>query len=335
MNSVSLGDLSQSFLFQRRGVTLRTELTRLSDELATGQITNVRSATKGNYSYLSDLEHGIRVSSAYDVTASEAKQFAEGVQNALERFQMANTELANDLLRIVDSPASPVASQGSDYARNQLNLMFSALNSDVAGRNLFSGSATDLNPLTDVETFLTELETAVSGASNVADIRTAAQAWFDSATGFSVVTYQGSDTRVSPFKFSRNESVSVDVRANDAVFRDILMNAGLSAIADSGALNLDPAIQNEIHRESSLALLAGTDPIVSVRAAVGAAEERIDQLQARNSAEAIALEFARAELLQADPYETAKKLEGVRFQLESLYTITARFADLALVNYVR
>lgn len=335
MSNISLGDLSQSFLFQRRGVALRAELSQLADELATGQIGDVRTAMNGNYSYLSDLEHGMRIASAFEVSAAEATQFTEGVQNALERFQTANSNLADSLLRIVDVPASPVASQASETAKGQLELMFSALNSDIAGRNLFSGAATDVNALSDLDDFLAGLTSAVSGATSAADARLAAQTWMDSPAGFSSSVYQGADSFISPFQLSRDESVAFDLRADDAVFRGVLMNAGLSAIADQASLGFDDATINEIHRESSLALLASSDAIVGARARVGAVEERIDQLMARNAAQTTALEFARGELLQADPFETANRLEGVRFQLESLYTVTARFADLSLVNYVR
>ena len=335
MNNLSIGDLSQTFLFQRRSVALRSELTQLADELATGQIRDVRAAMNGNYSYLSDLEHEMRIADAFSIAGAEATQFSEGVQNALERFQTANADLADSLLRIADSPASPVASQGASIARGQLDLMFSALNSDVAGRNLFSGTATDVNALSDVETFLTALEGAVAGAATAADLETAARNWFNDPAGFEALVYQGADTFVSPFKLSKDEGVSFDLRADDEVFREVLLHSGLSALTDSATLGLDNATIKEVHGQTSFALLASSDAVVGLRARVGTIEERIDQLKARNAAEATALDFARRELLEADPFDVANRLEGVRFQLDSLYAVTARLSDLSLVNYIR
>ena len=54
MVSYGLGDLAQNFLLQRRGAALKTEMTRLNEELASGRISDVKSALAGNVSYLSD-----------------------------------------------------------------------------------------------------------------------------------------------------------------------------------------------------------------------------------------------------------------------------------------
>ena len=335
MNNTTLGDLSQSFLFQRRGVSLRTEVNSLANELASGQVNDVRTVLNGNYSYLTDLEHEMRTTDAYGVAAVEAAQFTDGVQAALERLQLTGAELADDLLHVADSPLDPVSTQGAEIARGQLGLMFSALNTDLAGRNLFSGNATDTAPLLDVDTLLTGLEAAVAGATTPADIRTAAQAWFDDPAGFTATMYQGSDEFASPFHLSRDESVQFGIRADDQAFRSLLMNTALSAITDSPALAYDQATVTALHREGGIALKQNTDEIVGLQARVGSVQERIEQLTVRNASEASALEFARTDLLSVDPFETATRLEDVRFQLESLYTVTARLSDLALVNFVR
>lgn len=335
MNYTNLGDLSQSFLFQRRGVALRTEVNTLASELASGQVSDVRTVLNGNYSYLSDIEHEIRTTDAYGVSAAEAEQFTNGVQAALERLQLSGSQLANDLIHIAESPLDPVATQGAEQARGQLNLMFSALNTDLAGRNLFSGNATDTRPLLDVDTLLADLEIAVTGATTPTDIRAAAQAWFDDPAGFSATIYQGSDDFASPFQMSRDESVQFDIRADDQAFRNLLMNTAVSALTDSPTLAYDSATITALHQEGGIALLQNSDQIVGLQARVGAVQERIEQLTVRNASEATALEFARTDFLSADPFETATRLEEVTFHLESLYTVTARLSDLALVNFVR
>ena len=65
------------------------------------------------------------------------------------------------------------------------------------------------------------------------------------------------------------------------------------------------------------------------------AEAQIDAAQARNANESFALQIARNDLVSADPYETASKLQETEAQLEMIYTITARMTRLSLLDYMR
>ena len=335
MNNVSFGDLAQSFLFQRRGVALRTEMSKLTDELASGQVSDVRSVLAGNYSYLSDLERDIKTTGAYGIAATEVRQYATGVQEAMERLQTAGSDLGTSLLNVSQSPLWPAVAQGAELAKGQLNMMLAALNSDLAGRNLFAGTATDVEPLNNMDTLLSALEVALAGAGTPQDIRDAAQDWFDDPAGFEATMYNGSNDSLAPFQLSRDETVQIDIRATDPAFKRLLMNTALAALADSAALAWDQGTMSAVFSDAGVGLINNSEQIVALRGRVGAIEERIEKLTARNAAQATSLEFARGDLLGADPFETATRLESVRFQLEGLYTVTARLSDLALVNFVR
>jgi len=87
-------------------------------------------------------------------------------------------------------------------------------------------------------------------------------------------------------------------------------------------------------RTSGVALIGVQQDLTGVRGALGAAEARIETIQTRNASERTALELARNQLLAADPFETATRLEEVQFQLQALYTVTARMGDLSLVNFI-
>jgi len=74
--------------------------------------------------------------------------------------------------------------------------------------------------------------------------------------------------------------------------------------------------------------------VTRLRADLGAAEARIGQAESRIAAETTALQIARNDLVSVDVFETAGELEQVQFQLETLYTLTARAARLNLVNFL-
>ncbi|WP_420010903.1 hypothetical protein [Tateyamaria sp.] len=59
MSSLSLGDLAQSFMLQRRGADLKAEMSRLNAELTSGQVSDVKAVLAGNVSYLTDIENDL------------------------------------------------------------------------------------------------------------------------------------------------------------------------------------------------------------------------------------------------------------------------------------
>eukprot|EP01041_Mallomonas_annulata_P037918 gene37918-61315_t len=57
-------------------------------------------------------------------------------------------------------------------------------------------------------------------------------------------------------------------------------------------------------------------------ARLGTVQAQIESASVRNESEASALHLARAELVEADPYETALRLQEAESQLEKIFTIT-------------
>ena len=335
INAVTFGDLAQSFLLQRRSADLRADMTRLNQELVTGQVSDVKSVLAGNVSYLAGIENDLRLLEGYQIAAREAASFAGAMQIALDRVQSAGTGYAQDALIVAQNGPEPVLDQLAVDARTELETIISALNTTVGGRAVFGGTATNRSPIADAATLLTELQTAIAAETSVDDIMLAADAWFASPTGFTDTVYTGSDTPLSPFRLADGETVSVSLTADNAALRNVIKSVALSALADGTTLSLSVDQKRELLHRSATDLLGDQDGLTAARAGIGATQERIDQIQTRTNAQSVSLEFAKGALLNADPYETATKLEEVQFQLQSLYTVTARMSDLSLVNFIR
>lgn len=335
MSSVSLGDLAQSFMLQRRGVSLRQDMAKFSEELTTGRVSDVREVAAGNFSFLNGVERDLRTLDAYRIVGTEAAQFAEATQLQLGRVQEASAELGASLLSLANLPAGPQLLQGATEARGKLETIIGTLNEDLAGRSLFSGIATDIEPLSSATDLLNGLEAAISGATTIADIRTAAENWFNDPAGFDATVYTGATTDLAPFDLTETESVQVSVRADNDALKNILLNVALVALSDSATLAFGLDLQADLQNDVGATLVATQQEIVGLRGTVGSSQQRIDDLTARNAAEKTALEYARAEFLAVDPFEAATKLEDVQFRLQGLYTVTARMSDLSLVNFIR
>ncbi|KIC49619.1 flagellin [Tateyamaria sp. ANG-S1] len=335
MNTHGLGDLAQTFLLQRRGAALKSEMARLNQELASGQVSDVKSVLAGNVSYLSDIEADMRTMSAYKIATTEAAQFADSAQNALNRMDTSAGTLSNALLTVSSIAVGPVLDQLSVDATHEFEAIVSALNTSSGGRSIFAGTATDTPATTNAGSILADLRAAIAGQTGVSNIADAVTQWFDDPAGFRNSAYTGSDNAIAPFQIAEDRQVSVDLKADQTVFRDLLKGAALAAIAADDTLGLSAAGQQEILEIAGSELIRAKDQLTATQGNLGSAQARIDAIATQNAARATALEFAKGALLQADPYETATQLEAVQFQLQSLYTVTARMSDLSLVNFVR
>lgn len=334
MSSVSLGDLSQSFMLQRRSVLLRENLSSLTYELSSGKVSDVREVLAGNHNYLTGLERKLEVLEGYSVANTEAAYLTGAMQTSLDRVQQLSSDLGLDLLLASGGPIGVVSGNPSGNARVQLEGMISSINDDIAGRSLFGGTATDRPPLATSDEIIAELQVVLAGQTTPEDIVAAAEVWFADPAGFDAVMYSGSNTALAPFVLSETETVGIDVRANDDALKSIIMNTALSAMADDPIFNLTVPQQSELFGLTGLALQSGQDQLTSLRSKIGFTEARIETIAVRNQAEATSTEFARNALLEADPFETATQLENVQFRLQSLYSVTVRSSQLSLVNFL-
>ena len=335
INSTSFGDLAQSFLLQRRGADLKAEMSRLNQELVTGQVSDVKAVLAGNTSYLAGIERDLNTLQGYRTATNEAAAFTEAMQTALGRIQNVGTGLSQDILTVAQNGPEPVLDQLSRDARTQLESIVSALNTFVGGRAVFGGTDTGTSPMADVETIMTDIRAAVSGTTSVDDLLTAVDTWFADPAGYTSVAYTGSSTPLDPLRIGVDETVNVRLTANDQALKDVIKGVATAALVDDLTLTLSVEQKREILSRSGTELLGFQDGLTAIRAETGAAQERIDAIATRNSIQSTSLEYAKGALLEADPYETATKLEEVQFQLQSLYTITARMSELSLVNYIR
>jgi flagellar hook-associated protein 3 FlgL len=253
----------------------------------------------------------------------------------LGNVQNVSSDFAADLISVSSGGIDAIAQQSAAEARQHLGNVISALNTNFAGRSLFSGTATDANPLPTSDTILDALRAELTGISGATAKAAAAEAWFNDPAGFDTVIYQGSSDALAPFRLSETDNVSLNIRANSSELKDVIRHLAMSGLADDASLAIDATERQNILLSSGEGLIAAQDNLTSLRANVGFTEARIDQIATRNASEMTSMEYAKGSLLAADPFETVARLEEVQFQLQSLYTITAKSSELKLVNFLR
>ncbi len=335
MNMTSIGDLAQSLMLRHRSHEIKQTISTLTDELSTGQVSDVSARLGGDYSYLTDIDRNLARLGGFSIAASEAAFFAEASQNSLGRLHDLSTSLSGSLISLDTAAQTPVREHMSRQAAADIETAISALNGTIGGRSLFGGVATDRAPLASGEAMMTELRTLVTGLGSAAAVQTALDTWFDDPAGFKAVMYNGADQTLAPSRVGPGQEVALTLKADDAAFRDTLKNMALAALAADPATGFDPGIQSDLLLAAGTGLLSSQDRLAGVRADVGFAQARIEEAGIRNASARTGLEYARGALLEADPYETATRLEEVQFQLESLYTVTVRSSQLSLLNFMR
>lgn len=330
MKLVSMGDMAQSLALRRQNMTLNAELLRLTQELATGETISPARHLAGDYRYLSDIEHRSRTAYAYQIATREAGGFASAMQSALETIQNGTESLAADLAT-ASSGTQETRTVLAMNAQEQLDMMVSALNTSYAGRSLFAGDQTGQAALASADDMLAAIRPMISGMVSAADIRQAVSDWFASDTGFGSNGYLGSTDHLAPFRLGEGDSVQLNLRADAQELRMLMSDLAIAALSQDFA---GQGIQESLLERAGLGLLENQDHLTALRADLGFAEARIEEIGVGLAAERLSLDHARDALLGVDEFETATELETVQFHLEALYTVTARLSGLTLVNYL-
>ncbi len=336
MTSLSIGDLANTFQLRRQTSGLKADLTRLGTELTSGRKTDLGATLAGDFGPYAGIERSLRAIAAYATANSEAAGMLEASQLALQNIQSMGHDLTPALLTASSARDPTLIGATAEDARQKFSAVVSTLNTSVADRTLFGGAATDRPALATGEEMLAGLVLAVAGETTAAGIVAAVDSWFDDAGGgFETTGYLGSSRDMGPLLIAEDETVRVDVRADDQVMRDTLKGYALMALIAEGSLDGNVAEQANLTSAAAEKMLASDGDVTDLRARIGAIESRIEDARARNAGEAAAYELARTELIGADPYQTATELQAVYSRIETLYTVTARIAGLSFTDYMR
>lgn len=334
MSIVSLGDLAQSFVLRRQNTALKTELTRLSTEMATGVSADKSARVSGDLVPLAGIEASLARLTGYKAVTAETGLFAGVMQTTLATVEGMASDLSNLLLASsVSALPTRVDAVASD-AHQRLESVLAALNTRFGDRTLFAGVGTNGPAIVGADTLLAALDTAIIGATTAADIETAIEVWFNAPSGYGATAYLGGGP-LAAAQIAPGESAALDITAADPAIRDTIKGLAMAAMLQRGVLAGQNEARADLAKRAGESLLGSQTDWALLAARLGTVEAQISNADTRNSAETSGLQIALAELLAVDPYETAARLEAAQTQLETLYALTARMTRLSLVDYLR
>jgi len=334
MKITSFGDMAQSQYLRMRNMELKQQVASLGQELSTGKTSDLTGRLGADFTYLADVERNLARMDSYDVTVMEATLFASSAQDYLMNINTNVTDLRANFLTFGTYATAENADQMAGDSRLYLRSSISAMNGSAGGRNLFAGTATDTEPLNDVDTLMSALVTEVTGLTTAADVAQAVKDWFDDPAGFDAVMYNGSTNSLAPVQVGPSDQISLDLRADDPDVKFVLQAFAIGAIGNEAGLSFSDEIKTDLVNITTSELQESEDRVINLRADVGFAQGRIEEVSTRNLAAKTSLGLAKNSLIEADPYETFTRLEEAQTQLESLYTVTVRSSQLSLLRFM-
>jgi flagellar hook-associated protein 3 FlgL len=330
----TVGDLAMSYIFRSRNAQTKSDLARLSQEVATGQVSAVSETVKGDFGTLSAIKNNLGQLEAYRGSINEAAGFTDAVQGTLESVRQTVEGISNDLLASSSIGQLELSSSLAGSAKDAFETAVSRLNTSFGGRSLFAGVATKNAAVAPAETILAALETAVSSETTASGVKSVVDAWFAAGGGFDSVAYVGSSTPLAPMAAGQGKQINVAVTAADAPLRDTLRGLALAALIDRAPLQSSSTQQAKMAVFASETLLQANTEMLEEQAKVGVAQESLETALASNASETSAMNLALSNILSADPYDRATQLKQAENQLEMLYTLTARTAAMKLSDYL-
>lgn len=335
MTQFSLGDLAGNFLLRRHNMALRHSMSHLTVEVATGRAKDTVSHLAGHLSALAAFERDIDMIDALRNAVTEAQTQSTGMQAALGQVQDSTAQLADTMATASLVPQSWAGASVAQVARQSLDAVVSALNTQIAGRSLFAGVDVAAKPLEDGNILLAELKTAMAGATTATEILAAADDFFDTPGGwFDTLVYKGATSSLAPIALGDGQTVRVDIRADDPVLKASIKTAAVAALIEELSVGLQAAEPGKLLDALTVRAAADQDKQIRLRSDLGFAERRIEIRSAELATRRTSVELARNDLLSVDLYESATRLEAVQIQIETLYSLTARSSRLNLVNFL-
>ena len=335
MNVNSIGDLAKNLQLRRDTGRIKTDLTRLTNELSSGVDSNLVARFKGNFGPLAGVERGLARSESFLSVISERQLIISGQQTALTNLR-ALGEVSGALLTVQDTgDAALVASAGYDTL-SRFSSALANLNTQSGGQSIFAGIDTDRPAVADSETILVaiEAEIALAGAITAADVATVVETWFAPGGGYDTIGYIGGAASTGRLQLSEGEVATSLPNAEEDAIRDYLSGLAMGSLLARNVLPSDPVEQGALARLAGLRLFEADASIVDLQARIGASEGQVSRARAEVMAESEALQIARTELIGVDPYETAVELQSAETQLQTLYSVTARLSRLSLTGYL-
>lgn len=331
----TLGSLALPFQLTRQAATLRADLARHSAELATGRVAAPQRHLRGNLAPLAALEaRQSRIAATSAALRQDGLRF-DAAQLAIGRMAEIGGQFGAQVSLAATTGTMQALSTSAQMAAGALADSIAALSVRVAGQAVLGGSASDRPPLAPAQTLLDTARAAVHGLTSAADISAALDAMFHSPGGaFDTIVNQAGPAVPGVALPDGSAGLTVPTVA-DTALRAHLKNLTQAALLGDAMPDLPLSERTRLSQQSAEGMSTNAARLAALQAVTGHAQARIEDARTRLRNEEDALARARDDMIGADPFEAAARLEDSRSRLEAVYAVTARLSRLSLLDSLR
>lgn len=334
MSKVSIGDLSQNFKSIRQGFTIKSDLANLSSSLSSGRVTDIPKELNGQTARLNGLNYSREQLDVLQDISKETMLMLDSIQSVLVRVDDKRAELMSRLFTINDSSSQDQVALTSQAARQALDDMVSALNTKVGGRALFSGRDVNEVPLIPASQIVSEIVAAIGTDQSIANMERAIEDWFTGASsGATATVYRGDTSGFMKRRISPDKEITIELTANSEKISETLKQTVRSAVL-LDLTEMTPSDKISTIKSSSVSLFNASADLANTQAMIGSLQEAVTTAQVEMKARDVSFEIAVNDLIAADPFETASRLQSAQLQLEKHYTVVARMSQLSLLRFI-
>jgi flagellar hook-associated protein 3 FlgL len=334
MTGISVGDMAQQFTSMRNGGVIKTDLARLAESLSTGKVADITKELGGETKRFSGIKYSLTQLDAYQKTSQETAQTLANIQTVLSKVDEVRGTSSQRLLLVNDSSTIAQIDEAAQSSRSAFETVVRTLNTQIADRSLLGGASVGQPPLAAAADMMGALNATLVGITDPAIIISMVDDWFDDVGGgFETLGYLGDTGPLVQKQISDTQTIELSARANDPAIRDVLKGSALAALA-SELPAMDRDSKMALLEEAGARLFDASSNLVAVQARVGFTEMLVSDAIAQNVSQETSLSILRNDLIAADPFDTASKLQAVQLQLETHFTVTARMSQLSLLRYI-
>jgi len=338
MNVSGASDLARLTMLQTRAINVRDALDRAATELTTGEKNSKYEATGGNLTRLFALERSLDRNKVFSETVSLTELRLDIMQEGLGQILKPAENLAIDIVTSTNLGDIAATRIHASTSRAAFEDAVGVLNGTVAGQSLYAGTTTDRPALAPAADILAQLDALAAAAPDAAAAVAAIDDYFDGGSGsvpnFFGDGYVGSPDDLNAVEIGEGRRLDYSIRADQAELVAVMRGHAMAAVVAGGAFAGDSANQMALMAEAGSSLLAAKEGVLDLRARVGGSQFAVEQARAERISERDTLGLARAKIVAVDPLEAASAYQQLQVQLESVFTVTSRLANLRFSNFM-
>lgn len=331
----TFGDMTRQLFLGRQSADLKGRQTVLAHEMTHGQAYDKANKLEGRLSILAGLEQSHDRAETRQTNAQTVLQLLETQQSVVSGLASISDRALAMVVPSIESGNELAFDRSLAEGRESFAEAIGLLNTRLAGRSLFAGSAGGEPAVADAAQILDALVADAPTPMTAEDLSAFVDDWFGPGGGFDTAGYLGSAGVPAPIQLGQGRTIRLDVTAQDPALRQTLAALAKSALFEKLVPNATANEKRSVLERSRAALSGATNVLVDLGARLGSEEEKAATAKIRAESEKTSLSIARAELLSSDPYEAASRLEQNITLLDTIHALTARLSRLSLANYLR